>query len=82
MESTLTAELFGMKSHGLLLGMVSFGFTVGGAIGPWVTGYLFDLKGNYDLAFLICAGTGLLGVILTLLIGPIQKPLHRVLIGS
>jgi MFS family permease len=73
MESTITAELFGMKSHGLILGMMSFGFTVGSAAGPLITGYLFDLKGSYHLAFLICAATGILGIILALLIRPMAN---------
>jgi MFS family permease len=72
MESTITAELFGMKSHGLILGMMSFGFTVGGALGPLVTGYLYDLRGDYQLAFIISAIIGLLGVLLTLSIRPIR----------
>ena len=36
MESTLVAELFGMKSHGLILGLVSCNFTIGGALGPFL----------------------------------------------
>jgi MFS family permease len=72
MESTVTAELFGMKSHGVLLGAISFGFTAGAAIGPLVTGYLFDLTASYHLAFLICAASGVLGLILTIFLRPIK----------
>ncbi len=66
MESTVVAELFGLKSHGVILGAVSSGFTVGAAIGPFVTGYLFDVSGNYRLAFLVTAATGVAGLILAL----------------
>lgn len=77
MESTATAELFGMKSHGVILGAISFGFTVGAAVGPLVTGYLFDLTGSYQLAFLICAAFGVIGFLLTALLRPIKnKPRH------
>jgi MFS family permease len=71
MESTITAELFGMRSHGVLLGVMSFGFTIGGAVGPVVTGFLFDLRKSYDLAFLICGGVGVLGMLLILLVRPV-----------
>ncbi len=72
MESTITAELFGMKSHGVLLGIMSFGFTIGGAAGPVVTGFLYDLKGNYDLAFLICGAVGVLGMAMILLVRAVR----------
>lgn len=66
MESTIVAELFGMKSHGVILGFMSFAFTVGGAVGPLVTGYIFDTGSSYRPAFLCCAAIGILGLILGL----------------
>jgi MFS family permease len=73
MESTLVAEIFGLKAHGVILGSISFGFTIGAAVGPFITGYLFDLTGNYHLAFLVCAATGAAGLLLTALIKPSGK---------
>lgn len=73
-EPTLVAELFGLKSHGLILGVVSFSFTIGGAIGPVVTGYLFDISGNYNTAFLVCGSVAVLGLILTAFLKPARKP--------
>ena len=70
-ESPLVAALFGLKSHGLILGMVSFGFTIGGAVGPFLTGYIFDVTGSYRAAFLVCAAIGIVGLILTALLRPI-----------
>ncbi len=72
-EPTLVAELFGLKSHGSIFGVVSFSFTVGGAIGPLVTGYLFDISGNYETAFLVSGSIGVCGLILTLLLKPVHK---------
>jgi MFS family permease len=73
MEPIIVAELFGMKSHGLILGVVSFVFTVGGAVGPFVTGYLFDLTGSYQTAFLICALLNVVAIVLAALLRPIRK---------
>ncbi len=74
MESTLTAELFGIKAHGIILGALEFGFTIGAAIGPFITGYLYDLFSNYQVAFLATAAIGVIGLILTVLLKPVNKP--------
>jgi MFS family permease len=72
-EPTLVADLFGMKSHGSIFGAVSFSFTVGGAIGPLITGHLFDISGNYQTAFMVSGTIGVCGLILTLLLKPVRK---------
>jgi MFS family permease len=74
MEPTIVAELFGMKAHGLILGVMSFVFTVGGAIGPLVTGYIFDVNGSYHSAFLVCAAFSAIGLILAAVSRPIKRP--------
>jgi MFS family permease len=71
-ESPLVAELFGLSSHGLILSIMGGGFTTGAAVGPFVAGYLFDIAGNYRVAFLVCAAVSLLGLILTLLLTPLK----------
>jgi len=73
MESTVVAEMFGMRSHGVILGAVSFGFTIGAAVGPYITGLLFDLTQSYTPAIFITAGTGVLGLLLTVLITWVKK---------
>jgi len=69
-ESPLVAVLFGLESHGLILGVIAFGFTVGGAFGPWLTGYIFDVTSSYQFAFLACAVLSFLGLILTAILKP------------
>lgn len=64
-EPPLVAVLFGLRSLGLILGLISFSFTIGGAIGPFVAGYIFDATGGYQLAFLVCAALSSAGLILT-----------------
>ena len=65
-QSPLVAGLFGLQSHGIIMGAVNNGFTFGGTVGPIVIGFLFDLKGDYGLAFLITAAVSLVGIMLTL----------------
>jgi len=69
-ESPLVAALFGLRSHGLIFGVIGFGFTTGAAIGPFVAGYIFDVAGSYQVAFLVCAAIGIVGLILTALLTP------------
>jgi len=71
-QSPLVAYMFGLGSHGLILGVIGIGFTGGGALGPLVTGYLFDVIGNYQMAFLVCAGISSSGIILTAVLRPMK----------
>jgi MFS family permease len=72
-ESPLVAGLFGLKSHGLILGVITFGFCTGAAVGPFLAGYIFDVRNSYSVAFLICAAISVIGLILTLLLTPLKK---------
>jgi len=71
--SPIVAELFGLSSLGALLGIVNFAATIGCAIGPVLAGWLFDISGSYQLAFLVCVAISIIGLILTLFL----KPTHR-----
>ncbi len=62
-ESNILVDLFGIKSHGSILGTITFGFACGGALGPFLTGFLFDLTGSYGLGFLVCAIMASIGLI-------------------
>ena len=70
--SPLVAELFGMSSHGVILGMVIFVGTLGAAVGPVVTGGIFDVTRSYQLAFLILLLISVMGFILSTLLRPIR----------
>jgi MFS family permease len=77
-ESPLVAGLFGLSSHGLIYGVVHLGFTAGAAVGPVVTGYIFDLTGSYQLAFLVCAAFGIAGIVLAAILRPTRSPHGRI----
>lgn len=51
--SPLVAELFGMRSHGLLYGTTIFIGTLSGAVGPTLAGAVFDVTGTYRPVFLL-----------------------------
>ncbi len=62
-HSPLLAQLFGLRSHGLIFGVFGISVSWGGAVGPLVTGYLFDMSNSYQIAFLVCAVVSLTGIL-------------------
>jgi MFS family permease len=72
-ESPLIAGLFGLSSHGLIYGVAGLTWTFGGAVGPVVVGYLCDVLGNYQLAFLLCAVVAVIGLGLLMTLRPTKK---------
>ena len=63
--SPLVAELFGTMSHGVNFGMVLFLGQIGGAMGPVVTGRIFDVALSYQWAFIILIAASVGALILT-----------------
>jgi MFS family permease len=49
----LVGECFGLAAFGKILGAIMISATVGAAIGPVLTGRIFDVTGSYRIAFLI-----------------------------
>lgn len=62
-NSLMTAEVFGLKAHGAIMGLVTFVYTTGSAIGPVLAGHIFDITGSYNSAFMITAALGVAGFI-------------------
>ncbi len=50
--STIPADVFAGPHLGAILGVVQAGGGLGGAIGPFLGGWLFDVTGSYRLAFM------------------------------
>jgi MFS family permease len=61
-QSPLIAELFGLRAHGLIFGVFSVSVMSGGAVGPLLTGHVFDVTNSYKLAFLFCAIVAFAGI--------------------
>jgi MFS family permease len=71
--SPIVAEFFGIKSHGALFGIAMFSGTLGGALGPVMAGYVFDVTGAYAVAIWICTVIGIIGFVLVALLKPAME---------
>jgi MFS family permease len=57
--SAIPADVFAGRQLGAILGVVQAGGGLGGAIGPFLGGWLFDITASYELAFTTaCAAIG------------------------
>ncbi len=59
----VVVEIFQGKHYGSIFGTIMVLALAGGAAGPWVTGALHDLTGNYSLAFAIAIGMSALSAL-------------------
>ena len=73
LEAPMAAQLFGLRAHGAILGVVHFWATTGGAISTPLAGRLFDITGSYQGAFFIFAALSVAGLILTSLLRHSRK---------
>jgi MFS family permease len=72
-HSPITAELFGLRSHGLIFGTFGVSVAIGGSMGPLFTGHLFDMSKTYQFAFVICAIISFTGITLAGLLKSSRK---------
>ncbi|MFQ5896415.1 MAG: MFS transporter [Nitrospinota bacterium] len=52
--SALAADFFAGPQFGLIFGTLNIALGLGGALGPWLGGFLHDLTGSYTLTFWLC----------------------------
>jgi MFS family permease len=71
--SPTVADFFGTRAHGVILGAVIFSATIGGAVGPFGAGYLFDVTNTYRVVFVTLAGASLVALTLTASLKPLIK---------
>ncbi len=64
----LIASMFGVKAHGLIFGVADNSFTVGAAIGPIITGYIYDVAGDYHMAFIVGVIISAVGLVLSFML--------------
>jgi MFS family permease len=49
----LIGECFGLRAFGKILGVITISVTLGAAVGPVLTGRIFDVTGSYSRAFVL-----------------------------
>jgi len=70
LTSPLAANLFGLGSHGVILGITFFVGALGQSLGPFLAGKIFDATTSYQPAFIICGVLAIICIILALLLRP------------
>ena len=68
--ASVPAELFAGKSYGVIFGLLGASGGVGAALGPWITGWLFDRMGSYDVAFFVAIVICVISIVTMWLAGP------------
>ncbi|WP_025897945.1 MFS transporter [Sneathiella glossodoripedis] len=71
----MPADLFQGRKYGEIFGVFSMLSLIGGGIGPWLTGYLYDVTGSYQTGFLLAIGLSILSGIAVWLAAPRKKRL-------
>ena len=69
----LIGDIFGGRSLGAIMGTLLIGWNIGAAIGPAIGGFMFDVRGNYSMAF---AGGAVAMLIVALLAALIRKGMN------
>jgi MFS family permease len=78
--SGLVAVMFGTRWLAMLFGFVFFSHQVGGFLGVWLGGVLFERTGSYDAVWWLAILLGLLSAAINLPI--IEKPVERLAAAS
>jgi len=68
LQALAVAELFGLQSVGVILGAITFTYAIGAAVGPVISGYLFDIMKSYNPVFWVAAALALVAFVLSLFI--------------
>jgi len=79
----IVIEIFQGKHYGSIFGTIQVAALAGGAAGPWLTGVLHDITGNYTLAFAIAIGMSALSALAIWIASPgkvraVAGRLHRI----
>jgi predicted MFS family arabinose efflux permease len=73
--SGLVALMFGTRWMATLFGFAFFSHQVGGFLGVWLGGFLFERTGSYNVVWWLSVALGLISAIINLPI--VEKPVPR-----
>jgi len=69
----ITAENFGITHAGTIFGLIFFGFSIAGFVGPTMQGQIFDTTGSHNGGLTISAISGVIAIILTIILVQVKK---------
>ncbi len=65
-----TGDFYGTRNLGVNYGLVFTSYGVGGLIGPIMAGYVFDVTGSYEMAFLVAGILAIIAAVISLALRP------------
>ena len=68
--ASVPAELFAGRRYGTIFGILGAFAGMGAAFGPWITGWLYDQTGNYNVSFCLAVVMCLVSIFTMWLAGP------------
>jgi len=68
--TVMTKHVFGLKNFGTMVGVFTAITSIGFATGPWIMGRLYDMNGNYNVAFVLFALMPLAAAVMTWMLKP------------
>jgi MFS family permease len=78
---SVTSEVFGLASLGLLMGVFMVAESVAAGFGLYFAGYLFDISGSYQAAFWMGIGFSAVGVVMAWWLKPLSKEVDVLKLG-
>lgn len=74
MNNVTTVDLFQGENLGLIFGLITAMFGIGGALGPWLFGIIVDATGSYTGAFVMGMGSLTIALVAMWVIAPRSLP--------
>jgi MFS family permease len=71
---SVTAEVFGLASVGLIMGILGFSESLSAFFSSYLGGFIFDLSNSYQFAFILCLAISLFGLLLSWRLKPSGTP--------
>lgn len=60
----ITQKLFGLRDYSSIYGILTSVSALGGVIAPIINGYIFDVTGSYNLAFMVMIGVASIAILI------------------
>ena len=75
LTSGLIGHIYGLRYMATLYGIIFFSHQLGGFIGVWLGGFLYDRTGNYDMVWWIGVGVATFSAI-------VHVPINEIPLGQ